>query len=102
MTLGLLHGSQPDALLLCHEAHRSTIDEYAEFEIPDLKTCISRYEQAASLTNPAARVVGISLNTAALTADEANGLCAKVSAETKLPCLDPLRDELSPWLAVLN
>ena len=102
VTLGLLHGSQPDALLLCHEAHRSAIDEYEEFEIPDLKTCISRYEQAASLTNPSARVVGISLNTAALTADEATRLCAEVSAETELPCLDPLRQELSPWLALLH
>ena len=102
VTLGLLHGSQPDALLLCHEAGRTTIDEYEAFKIPDLKTCINRYEQAASLTNEVARVVGVSLNTSTLSAEEAKLVCAEVSEQTGLPCLDPMRDDLAPWVAVLT
>ena len=102
VTLGLLHGSQPDALLLCHEAGRTAIDEYEAFEIPDLKTCITRYEEAASLTNALARVVGVSLNTSTLTAEEAKQACAEVSGQTGLPCLDPLRDNLTPWVAALT
>jgi uncharacterized NAD-dependent epimerase/dehydratase family protein len=102
VTLGLLHGSQPDALLLCHEAGRTVIDEYEAFEIPDLKTCITRYEEAASLTNKSARVVGVSLNTSTLTAEEAKQVCAEVSGQTGLPCLDPLRDNLTPWVAALT
>jgi uncharacterized NAD-dependent epimerase/dehydratase family protein len=102
VTLGLLHGSQPDALLLCHEAGRTTIDEYEAFKIPDLKTCINRYEQAASLTNEVARVVGVSLNTSTLSAEEAKLVCAEVSEQTGLPCLDPMLDDLAPWVAVLT
>ena len=102
VTLGLLHGSQPDALLLCHDAGRTAIDEYEAFEIPDLKTCITRYEEAASLTNKLARVVGVSLNTSTLTAEEAKRVCAEVSEQTGLPCLDPMRDDLAPWVAVLT
>jgi uncharacterized NAD-dependent epimerase/dehydratase family protein len=102
VTLGLLHGSQPDALLLCHDAARTTIDEYEDFEIPDLKTCINRYEQAASLTNEVARVVGVSLNTSTLSAEEATRVCAEVSEQTGLPCLDPMRDDLAPWVEVLT
>ena len=102
VTLGLLHGSQPDALLLCHDAGRTAIDEYEAFEIPDLKTCITRYEEAASLTNKLARVVGVSLNTSTLTAEAAKRVCAEVSEQTGLPCLDPMRNDLAPWVAVLT
>jgi uncharacterized NAD-dependent epimerase/dehydratase family protein len=102
VTLGLLHGSQPDALVLCHEAGREAIDEYETFEIPDIKTCISRYEQAASLTNPRARVVGISINTSAMAADEAFQFCAEISGETGLPCVDPIRDDLASWVNLLT
>ena len=35
VTLGLLHGSQPDAIVLCHDPSRRTIDEYPNFPIPD-------------------------------------------------------------------
>ena len=48
VTLGLLHGSQPDALVLCHDPSRESIEGYPEFPIPELQDAIDRYVEAAS------------------------------------------------------
>jgi uncharacterized NAD-dependent epimerase/dehydratase family protein len=101
VTLGLLHGSQPDALVLCHAAGRTAIDDYSDFAIPDLTACITHYESAAALTNPAARVVGISLNTQGLNRDAATQACAAVAQQTGLPCVDPMRDDLTALIDAL-
>src|ERR1700674_148706 len=58
VTLGLLHGSQPDAIVLCHDPSRRTIDEYPNFPIPDLQVAIDDYLRAGRPTNPAVRCVG--------------------------------------------
>ncbi len=91
VTLGLLHGSQPDALVLCHEPGRATINEYSDFPTPRLDVAIAAYLSAAWLTNPAARFVGVSLNTAKLDAAAAAKVAAEVEHELGLPCFDPLR-----------
>jgi len=91
VTLGLIHGSQPDALVLCHDAGRGHILGFDNFLIPDYRTCIDMYVAAARLTNPAAHVVGISLNTSRLADDEARALLRKTAQETGLPCCDPIR-----------
>ena len=101
VTLGLLHGSQPDALILCHDASRTTIDEYEAFPIPDMKDCIRRYEEAARLTNAAAQVVGISLMTHAARDAEALAICEAFGQSTGLPCFDPLRDTMTPLISSL-
>ena len=44
VTLGLLHGSQPDAMVLCHAVGRTVIDEYEDYPVPDLRECIAQYE----------------------------------------------------------
>ena len=96
VTLGLLHGSQPDAMVLCHAVGRTVIDEYEDYPVPDLRDCIAQYEQAARVTHGQARVVGISLNT--LGCDEAGALsaCDKISSLTGVPCIDPMRHALDP------
>jgi uncharacterized NAD-dependent epimerase/dehydratase family protein len=91
VTLGLIHGSQPDAMVLCHEAGRATIGNFPDYPIPAWKDAIATYEAAARLTNRAARVVGISINTASLPEAEARAVIAAAAAETGLPCIDPLR-----------
>jgi uncharacterized NAD-dependent epimerase/dehydratase family protein len=70
VTLGLVHGSQPDALVLCHDPSRDTIETYPDFPMPDLQVAIDRYEEAAQLTNRAVRCVGLSINSSTLS-DEA-------------------------------
>ena len=91
VTLGLIHGSQPDALVVCHELGRQHIGNFPDYPIPSWQQCVEQYTTAARLTNPQARVVGISLNTAALDAASARAAIAAVAADTGLACVDPVR-----------
>jgi uncharacterized NAD-dependent epimerase/dehydratase family protein len=101
VTLGLLHGSQPDALVLCHQAGRVTIDSYPGFPIPPFAECIRRYEEAAWLTNRAAHVIGLSINTSGLNQTERDTVLADAERETGLPCVDPIATGVQPLLAAL-
>jgi len=101
VTLGLLHGSQPDAMVLCHQAGRTEIDAYPGYAIPPLNECIRRYEEAAALTNPAARVIGLSINTAGLGEAERREMLNKNADDTGLPCIDPIATGVEPLLAAL-
>ena len=101
VTLGLIHGSQPDAMVLCHAVGRTVIDEYEAYPVPDLRDCIAQYEQVARVTNAAATVVAISLNTQSLDDARALSACNELSILSGLPCLDPMRHALDPILDVL-
>jgi uncharacterized NAD-dependent epimerase/dehydratase family protein len=101
VTLGLLHGSQPDAMVLCHGSGRTVIDEYEDYPVPDLRECVAQYEQAARVTNGLSSIVGISLNTEGLSDDEALGVCRDASTLTGLPCVDPMRHALDSILDAL-
>jgi uncharacterized NAD-dependent epimerase/dehydratase family protein len=98
VTLALVHGSQPDVLILCHDPSRPHIHGFPNFPIPDLQTAATRYIEAARLTNPDAKLGGVSLNTSML--DEAKR--ARVLAETAyrlgVPCFDPLQTPLKAAL----
>ncbi len=91
VTLGLLHGSQPDALVLCHDPSRDTIEGYPDFPIPDLADAIRRYVEAAQLTNRAVRCVGLSINSSCLSDAAWADYAANLRATLKLPVVDPLR-----------
>ena len=94
VTLGLLHGSCPDALILCHQASRGYIGDYHGREpwvkIPPLTELVEIYERAAAPVRPA-RVIGICLNTFDLTDAQAAAAIARATAETGLPAADPVR-----------
>ncbi len=92
VSLGLLHGSQPDAFVLCHDALRSVITGWEHYALPSIQDCIDQHVLVGSRTNPNIRCVGISVNTSKLAADERAAYLAKLSAETGLPCIDPLID----------
>jgi D-glutamate N-acetyltransferase len=91
VTLGLVHGSQPDALVLCHDPARRTIDGYPHHPIPSLAEAMSQYLTAARVTNREARFVGISLNTSSLGAPERERLMAALAGEFGLPVIDPMQ-----------
>lgn len=91
VTLGLLHGSQPDAIVLCHDPARRTIDEYPDFPIPALRTVIDDYVRAGRLTNSAIRCVGLSINSSSLSDAECAAYFRRLSAELDLPVCDPVR-----------
>ena len=96
VTLGLLHGSQPDALILCHDLARTGIADYEGYPIPSYEHCFKDYLAAARLTNPAVRFAGISLNTSSLDDRAARRAVREVAERTKLPCADPIRDGVAP------
>src|SRR5205823_8653748 len=68
VTLALIHGAQPDALVMCHEPTRKHMRGLPQYPLPDLKLCVERNVEAAQLTNPAACCFGVSVNTAGLDA----------------------------------
>lgn len=91
VTLGLLHGSQPDVIVLCHDPRRTEIRGLRGFPIPPLPEVIELYLSLARLTNPDVRCAGISLNTAGMSLSEADEALAAAEKETGLPAADPFR-----------
>lgn len=91
VTLGLLHGSQPDALILCHDPLRAHVLSWPEYPLPDLASAARLYVDLARRTNPAARLAGVSLNTAALDASAAEQALAQAARELGVPAFDPMR-----------
>ncbi|MGB7739501.1 MAG: DUF1611 domain-containing protein [Steroidobacteraceae bacterium] len=91
VTLGLLHGSQPDAIVLCHAPDRVTIEEYADYPIPPLPQVIDDYLRAGRLTNRSIRCVGVSINSSTLDDDDWRRYRAQLEGELQLPACDPLR-----------
>lgn len=91
VSLGLLHGSQPEALVLCHDPTRTHVDGYPEHPLPTLTEAIDLNLRCGRVTSPAIGCAGVSLNTAALSAPEAERALAAAREETGLPAVDPLR-----------
>jgi D-glutamate N-acetyltransferase len=98
VTLGLLHGSCPDALILCHQCTREYIGDYRQaawLRIPPLTEYIRLYETIGSAVHPT-KVIGISLNTYDMTDAEARHACEAAARETGLPATDPVRFDPAP------
>lgn len=91
VTLGLLHGSQPDALVLCHEANREHIRHMPHMPIPTLQDIIDLSLKLASLTNPNPRFVGMAINTSMLSEEEAKAYLQGMENTYGLPATDPVR-----------
>ena len=99
VTLGLIHGAQPDALVMCHEPTRDHMRGLPNYPLPDLQLCIDRNIEAAQLTNPAARCVGVSVNTGQLVTGAARDYLRQTEDRLGLPCVDPVRSEVR---AIIN
>ncbi len=95
VSLGLLHGAQPDALIMCHEPTRLHMRGLPGYKLPELKACIVANLTAAKLTNAAVRCIGIAINTAALDEAAALELLRRTEAEFCLPTVDPVRSGVS-------
>jgi uncharacterized NAD-dependent epimerase/dehydratase family protein len=91
VSLGLLHGSQPDVLVVCHQPGRTQMLGHARFELPSIEETIRLNLQLGRRTNPAIRCAGVSLNTSQLSNDEAQQLMAAESRRLQLPVADPIR-----------
>jgi uncharacterized NAD-dependent epimerase/dehydratase family protein len=90
VTMGLLHGSAPHALVLCHKAGAEVVEGYPDHPLPSLAELVELHERASLPLRPA-RVAGIALNTHGLSEEEARAAAAAARAETGLPADDPVR-----------
>ncbi len=91
VTLALIHGGQPDALVLAHEPTRTHMRGLPDYGLPSLDALRDMALPLARIVNPACQVVGISVNTAAMGEDEALSYLEKVEREMGLPAADPFR-----------
>ncbi len=96
VSLGLLHGAQPDALVLCHAENHAHMRGIKSRKLPDIEETMSVNLQAAKLTNPAAKFVGISVNTSKLSENQGRQVCKKYEDKYQLPCADPFRSGVAP------
>ncbi|HWL54855.1 MAG TPA: N-acetyltransferase DgcN [Chthoniobacteraceae bacterium] len=96
VTLGLVHGAQAEALVLCHDLSREHLRHLPRFPQPTLEAAIARYEEAARLTAPASRVVGLSVNTSSLEETAAKAYLREVEDRLQLPATDAYRFGAAP------
>lgn len=90
VSLGLLHGAQPDAFVVCHEPTRTTM-RGVRHPLPTIQDVIDLTVQCGRLTNPGIRCVGIAVNTEALAESDARAYLADCAATHGLPATDPVR-----------
>lgn len=91
VTMALVHGGQPDALILCHEPTRKHMRGLPDYKLPSLEEVRDTALLLARVVNPHVKVVGVSINTQHLSEDEARKLCEETEARMGLPTVDPYR-----------
>lgn len=96
VSLGLLHGSQPDAIIVCHDATRLTVSGWDDYPLPSVAECIELHIMVGRRTNPDIQCVGISVNTSALHPQDRDQYLDDLSKETGVPCVDPLIEGCAP------
>ncbi|WP_375249309.1 N-acetyltransferase DgcN [Sphingomonas sp.] len=100
VSTGLLHGAQPDAIVMCHDPSRAHMRGLPHYQLPELKECLDANLRVARLTSPAVRATGIALNTVKLDDVAARRLCDQTADALGLPCTDPYRfgaDPIVDW-----
>jgi uncharacterized NAD-dependent epimerase/dehydratase family protein len=91
VTLALVHGGQPDALVVCHEPTRTHMRGLPHFGLPTLEQVRDLGLETARLGNPKCKVVGYSINTQNLPEDQAQQYLSDVEKRLGLPATDPFR-----------
>ena len=91
VTMALIHGGQPDALILAHEPTRTHMRGLPGYALPSLEALRDTALPLARVANPACEVVGISINTKGLGEAEAERFCRETEDRMGLPTVDPIR-----------
>jgi uncharacterized NAD-dependent epimerase/dehydratase family protein len=92
VTMALVHGGQPDALVLCHEPTRTHMRGLPHYGLPSLEALRDLSLTLAKVVNPDVKVVGVSVNTAALDEDAAHKCLEEIESRMGLPTVDPFRN----------
>ena len=101
VSLALLHGTQPDAFVVCHEPTRKTMRNVAT-PMPEIEDVIRATVVLGRLTNPAIRCVGIAINTAALRSNVAKQCVERARVQLDLPVCDPMREGVGELVDALG
>ena len=97
VSLGLLHGSQPDAIVLCHDIERTEVhDVHGDYPIPPLDEVIDGVLRLARTTRARCFCAGVSINTSKLDDFTRDGYLGKLQNELGLPCVDPIATGMTP------
>ena len=91
VTMALIHGGQPDALVLCHEPTRTHMRGLPDYTLPSLETLRDTALPLARVANPACAIAGVSVNTKALDEAEARATLEEIENRLNLPATDPYR-----------
>ncbi|MDG1458465.1 MAG: DUF1611 domain-containing protein [Pseudoprimorskyibacter sp.] len=91
VTMALIHGGQPDALILSHEPTRTHMRGLPDYDLPSLETLRDMALPLARIANPSCQVVGISVNTKAMQDNAAREYLAEIEMRMGLPATDPFR-----------
>ena len=91
MTLALIHGGQPDALVVCHEPTRPHMRGLPDYKVPSVGAVADLALTMAQMVNPECKVIGISVNTSGMPEAEALAYLKELEAEYKMPAVDPFR-----------
>lgn len=101
VSMGLIHGAQAHLLVMCHELGRPHMRHLPHQFMPTLRQCLDTNLAAASLTSPDVRIAGFSLNTSAVSEEEAKIALAEISEEFGVPATDPVRfgiKNIAQWI----
>ncbi len=90
VTLGLLHGSQPDCFIVCHEPTRTKM-RGVDHPMPTLKQVVDATLLHGALTNPDIKLAGFSINTSKIDATAAKSYLSDIETEFGVPATDPIR-----------
>lgn len=102
VTLGLLHGSQPDAFVVCHEAGRENVEGFPDCPLPGIPKLIEQTIVCGSVTNTGIRCAGVSINTSRMQAAERDSHLRELAELTGLPCVDPVATGVGPIVDYLD
>ena len=91
VTLALVHGGQPDALVVCHEPTREHMRGLPGYKLPTMQQVADTALALAKVGNPDCKVVGLAVNTQHMSEEDAKAYLAKAEAEMGLPATDPFR-----------
>jgi len=100
VSLGLLHGSQPDAIIICHDALRTV--SFEGHSLPSIQECIDIHLTMGRINNPKIVCVGVCVNTSQLSKDQRDDYLLNLENITGLPCVDPLIDGCEKIVKYLN
>ncbi|MEM9341998.1 MAG: N-acetyltransferase DgcN [Pseudomonadota bacterium] len=91
VSLALIHGGQPDALVLSHEPTRLHMRGLPDYQLPSLGTLRDMALSLAHVVNPACKVIGVSVNTSTLPDEDVDGYLSEIEGRMELPAVDPFR-----------